>query len=92
MNPDAVEVTRKNFKANNKEGHFEVSDLFASLGSKKFDTIFWNNPWQWNDSITDELKTEKTFDPGYKLVERYISEGGCYLTENGSIVGLKLLC
>ncbi|KAG2210066.1 hypothetical protein INT47_003502 [Mucor saturninus] len=71
INPDAVETTKKNFETNHQKGHFEVSDLFAALGSK---------------NVTDELKSEKTFDPGYKLVERYIAEGGNHLTENGSLL------
>lgn len=86
INPDAVETTKKNFERNNQNGHFEVSDLFAALKSKKFDTVFWNHPWQWCDTVTDELKSEKTFDPGYRLVERYIAEGGDHLTENGSLL------
>lgn len=86
INPDAVTTTKKNFEANKNQGYFVESDLFAALGYKKFDIIFWNHPWQWGDSVTKELKTEMTFDPGYKLVERYIAEGEKYFTEKGSIL------
>ncbi|KAI7891977.1 S-adenosyl-L-methionine-dependent methyltransferase [Mucor mucedo] len=39
-----------------------------------------------NFEINHQKGHFETFDPGYKLVERYIAEGGNHLTENGSLL------
>ncbi|RCI12123.1 hypothetical protein L249_0712, partial [Ophiocordyceps polyrhachis-furcata BCC 54312] len=85
INPHAVEVARKNFEANGQKGSFLVSDVFDSV-SGKFDFIFWNHPWQVDASVPKELKTEKTFDQGYRLLKRFISQAKDYLEPDGSVL------
>ncbi|PHH92008.1 hypothetical protein CDD83_9376 [Cordyceps sp. RAO-2017] len=85
INPNAVDVTRKSFKTNGRTGNFYVSDIFDNV-SGTFDFIFWNHPWQFDASVTQELKSEKTFDEGYRLLKRFISQAKDFLNPGGSIL------
>ncbi|EFY84166.1 hypothetical protein J3459_008254 [Metarhizium acridum] len=85
INPFAVETTQQNFSRNQQEGTFIVSDIFDKIDGR-FDFIFWNHPWQIDASVPDELKTEKTFDLGYQLLQRFVAESANYLTENGKVL------
>ncbi|KAK5995869.1 M.MjaHemkP [Cladobotryum mycophilum] len=85
INPNAVEITKKNIQENGLTGNFVVSDIFDNV-TGKFDFIFWNHPWQFDASVPDELKSEKTFDEGYRLLKRFISQAQDYLNEGGSIL------
>ncbi|KAG0227751.1 hypothetical protein BGW41_003695 [Actinomortierella wolfii] len=87
INPDAVEISRKNFECNGLEADLRVSDLFDSLDENlRVDYIFWNHPWQYYSHVTEKLRTEKTLDEGYKALTRYIAEGRRYLKEGGVIL------
>lgn len=85
INPDAVQITQKNFEANHQVGTFVLSDIFDSV-SGTYDFIFWNHPWQIDATIPQELKSEKTFDEGYRLLKRFVAQAKGYLTDNGSIL------
>ncbi|TLD19663.1 hypothetical protein PspLS_09708 [Pyricularia sp. CBS 133598] len=85
INPNAVEFTAKNLEANGLKGNFAVSDIFEKVEGK-FDFIFWNHPWQYDSSIPDQLKSEKTHDSEYKLLRRFVAEAKEYLTEKGVIL------
>ncbi|KAG0012553.1 hypothetical protein BGZ80_011664 [Entomortierella chlamydospora] len=87
VNPDAVDITRKNFEANSLEADVRLSDLYSSLDPEtRVDFIFWNHPWQYSSAIVSELKSEKTFDEGYSALTRYIAEGHRYLNDGGAIM------
>ncbi|KAF9410053.1 hypothetical protein BGZ94_001779 [Podila epigama] len=88
INPDAVDTTRKNFKANHLRGDIRVSDLYKSLDGEKirFDYIFWNHPWQYSSNVTEKLRSEKTLDEGYEALKRYIAQGKNHLKPNGKIL------
>ncbi|KFG82233.1 hypothetical protein MANI_007734 [Metarhizium anisopliae] len=85
INPFAVETAKANFSRNRQAGTFVVSDIFDQIDGK-FDYIFWNHPWQIDASVPDELKTEKTFDLGYHLLQRFVAESANYLTEGGKVL------
>lgn len=68
---------------------FLVSDIFDNVNilEKKYDIIFWNYPWlpeADNYVFVDDLD-RSLFDPGYQLIERYISESKKYINQNGKI-------
>ncbi|KAF9343687.1 hypothetical protein BGX34_006491, partial [Mortierella sp. NVP85] len=87
INPDAVEISRKNFEANGLKADLRVSDLFSSLDKNlRVDYVFWNHPWQYSSHVVEELRSEKTLDEGYKALTRYIAEGHRYLKEGGAIL------
>ncbi|KAF2075211.1 hypothetical protein CYY_003472 [Polysphondylium violaceum] len=88
INPDAVDITKQNFRNNNQNGLFQISDIYNDLDQDlKFDYIFWNHPWQ-NDknSISKELRTEKTLDEGYVLLKRYVAQARSRLTPTGRLL------
>ncbi|KAF4592156.1 protoporphyrinogen oxidase [Ophiocordyceps camponoti-floridani] len=85
INPHAVDVARKNFAVNGQKGSFVVSDIFENVCGK-FDCIFWNHPWQVDASIPKELKSEKTFDQGYRLLKRFVAEAEDYLEPDGCVL------
>ncbi|KAF8978625.1 CorA metal ion transporter [Entomortierella lignicola] len=87
INPDAIEITRKNFEANGLKADVRLSDLYSNLDPEtRVDFIFWNHPWQYSSTIVAELKSEKTFDEGYSALTRYIAEGHRYLNDGGAIL------
>ncbi|KAF9969005.1 hypothetical protein BGZ73_008848 [Actinomortierella ambigua] len=87
INPDAVEISRKNFEVNGLQADLCVSDVYGSLDDRmRVDYIFWNHPWQYSSNIVGELKSEKTLDEGYKALTRYIAEGHKHLREGGAIL------
>ncbi|EGC33437.1 hypothetical protein DICPUDRAFT_80806 [Dictyostelium purpureum] len=88
INPDAVEITKLNFKLNKLESNVFQSDIYNSLpNGSKYKYIFWNHPWQVsNESVIQELRSEKTLDQGYILLTRYISESKKYLTDDGFLL------
>ncbi|KDQ09375.1 hypothetical protein BOTBODRAFT_37128 [Botryobasidium botryosum FD-172 SS1] len=85
INPHAVETTKQNFEANGQSGTIVVSDVFDNV-SGRFDFIFWNHPWQNDARIPEELKSEKTFDSGYRLLRRFIAQAQDHLTEEGAVL------
>ncbi|KAL8387915.1 hypothetical protein RB595_009579 [Gaeumannomyces hyphopodioides] len=89
INPNAVATTRKNLSVNGLEGTVLESDIFGGLaaaGAPRFDFIFWNHPWQYDATVPDQLKSEKTFDGEYKLLRRFIGEAERHLTDKGVVL------
>ncbi|MDK1389942.1 class I SAM-dependent methyltransferase [Sinorhizobium sp. 8-89] len=90
INPSAVANTLEN-AARNGIDNVEVieSDIFSNIPpERKFDIIFWNHPWNLapeNFEFTDDLE-RGAFDPGYRQLERFLSEGRAFLTEGGKIL------
>lgn len=68
---------------------FIVSDVFNNLSESdgKFDIIFWNYPWlpEVDDYQHVDKLDKSLFDPGYKIIERYIAESNNYLNLNGKV-------
>jgi 16S rRNA G1207 methylase RsmC len=87
INPEAVKIAQKNFKANDMEnGTFAVSDVYENV-TGRFDFIFWNHPWQNSlGNITDQLRCEHTFDEDYRHLTAYVAEAKNYLTPGGRIL------
>ncbi|KJZ80025.1 hypothetical protein HIM_00739 [Hirsutella minnesotensis 3608] len=85
INNHAVEITQKNFAANQQLGKFLVSDIFDRV-DETFDFIFWNHPWQYDSNVCAELKSEKTLDEDYVLLKRFIAEAARYLNRGGSVL------
>lgn len=90
INPHAVDNTRENAL---KHGVQEIvstrkSDVFKAVPkSAKFDTIVWNVPWG------DFGRSEKLnwiqrafYDPGYKLLRRFIAGAPKFLAGKGKLL------
>ncbi|MBB4188788.1 glutamate-1-semialdehyde 2,1-aminomutase [Sinorhizobium terangae] len=90
INPRAVANTLENAAANGIE-NIEVmeSDIFNKIPpARKFDIIFWNYPWYFAPAdfeFNDDIE-RGAFDPGYRQLERFLSESPAYLTEGGKIL------
>ncbi|KUM28570.1 methyltransferase [Mesorhizobium loti] len=90
INPAAVANTLEN-AARNSIQNVEVieSDIFSNISPcRKFDVIFWNYPsvfapddYKYRDNLE-----RGAIDPGYKLLNRFLSEGTEFLTESGRIL------
>ncbi|MES0057216.1 methyltransferase [Mesorhizobium sp. M0078] len=90
IDPKAVANTLENAARNGIENVdvFE-SDVFSNIPPHtKFDTIFWNCPSIFapdDHEYTDTLE-QGAINPGYQLLNRFLSEGPEYLTHSGSIL------
>ncbi len=89
INPAAVKNCQRNatlFDINDKVTVFE-SDIFNSIPPhNRYDAIYWNYPWMYKDQnyvYADNLE-RGLFDPGYRLLERYIAEANQHLTLDGN--------
>ncbi|MDX1195751.1 methyltransferase [Sinorhizobium medicae] len=90
INPDAVTNTLEN-AARNRIQNVEVihSDIFSNIPPhQKFDFIFWNYPsiFVSEDYECRDNLERGAIDPGYRLLNRFLSEGPEFLTESGSIL------
>lgn len=90
INPNAVATTRRNLDVNGLKGTVIESDIFNGLaagdGQQRFDFIFWNHPWQFDSTVPDQLKSEKTFDGEYRLLRRFVSEADRHLTADKGVI------
>ena len=83
-----AEVNAKNMNLSDKTDFF-VSDIFNDLKtSQKYDFIFWNYPWlpETDDYTFTDVLDRTLFDPGYKTIERYISESRNYIKPDGKVL------
>ncbi|WP_331375730.1 class I SAM-dependent methyltransferase [Sinorhizobium chiapasense] len=90
INPKAVANTLENAARNGiKNVGVIESDIFSNIPpGRKFDVIFWNHPWNFapeNFEFINDVE-RGAFDPGYSLLERFLSEGRDFLTERGKIL------
>ncbi len=59
----AIELAKSNASKNNVEIEFVLSDMFESLGERKFDVIISNPPYIKHDDIQTLDKEVKSFEP-----------------------------
>lgn len=88
INPHAVTNTAKNAKLHGVLGKVDarVSDVFSAIKSgEKFDVIFWNIPDSHAERQSLTLIEQATYDPGYRLLEKYLAESAAHLTKNGRL-------
>ena len=86
----AVANTKENINLNNlKNIEVRESNIFENLGlDEKFHTIYWNPPFIYkpNNYKYKSVLERGIFDPGYKLIERFLREGKNHLFDNGRII------
>jgi len=91
INPKAVELTQKNAKKHGVADQVSCrhGDLFSPMNDgEKVDTIFWNWPYLYvPEGYECSSLLERAFcDPGYCLIQRFLSEAKRYLTPGGRII------
>ena len=89
INKKAVANTRKNAKLNGLEVAVYESDLFSALSKKeRFDIIYWNFPFMLIDADYKyrSMLERALYDPGYKLLERFLVEAPNYLKNVGQVL------
>lgn len=89
INPLAVENTLENARRLGVQDKIRVfeGDLYNPIPSgEKFNIIYWNVPFGFADPDAELSTIEKAvFDPGYKALQRFISEAKEHLAEGGKI-------
>lgn len=87
INSRAVSATRENALLNGVNLEVFEGDLFIPIGEdRKFDFIFWNIPF---GLIEDEQLSDlqrAIFDPGYKIIRRFVSEAKNHLNSSGRLL------
>ena len=89
INKKAVADTRKNAKLNGLEVIVYESDLFSAISKEeKFDIIYWNFPFMLIDENYKyrSMLERALYDPGYKLLERFLVEAANYLKTEGYVL------
>ncbi len=89
VNPNAVANTKANLERYGVLGRTTVveSNVFSGLGERKFNLIFWALPFGYveNGMELDNVDLQ-TFDAGYTAIENFFSNGGSYLTDDGTLL------
>jgi methylase of polypeptide subunit release factors len=88
---EAVENTRRNAELLGVSDivHCWQSDLFSEVPCQnQYDLIFWNPPWLYvNENYQFGSQLEMTlFDPGYKKIDRFLSDAISRLSHKGRIL------
>lgn len=90
INPDAVENAKINAKRNGlKNIDIRLGDTFSVVGDGEvFDVIYWNMPFMpAKDTYKHASMLERgLFDPGYKILDRFLREANRYLKEDGRVI------
>ena len=91
INPLAVKNTIENAKLHHVERIVDAreGDVFGSVReSEHFDAIFWNMPFIYvDDDYTYRSVLERAlYDPGYRLTQRFLSEGKQLLRPGGRLL------
>lgn len=89
INPRAIELTSLNAAQHNVSVEVYVDDMFAPFvgTGRRFDTIFWNHPFGYVPAeSTLSLIERSVWDPGYRGLRRYITEGRHYLAAGGRLL------
>lgn len=84
INPVAVEITKKNAKANKVTLEARKSDLFLDIEGK-FELIIFNPPYL----PTEEGEDDKTYaggTSGRETIERFIADVKKHLVPNGAVL------
>lgn len=92
INLHALENAELNCKLHKVENKVTVieSDLFSNI-KEKYSTIYWNHPFITapKDYKFENIIEKAIFDPGYKLLEKFIKQASKYLSKDGRVlVGL----
>lgn len=90
INPWAVENTRRN-AAINRVTQVEArhSDIFSAVRpDESFDAIYWNVPFMPEDEqyVYKDVLERALFDPGYRLIERYLAQAAQFLRPGGYLL------
>jgi len=89
VNAAAVGNARANVAKHRLEDRVEVrhGDVFDPIRpDERFDLIFWNFPWAWIEPDFQPTDLQKScFDPGYRAIRRYITEGRRLLRPGGRL-------
>ena len=89
INPQAVANTIANCRLHGVSDIVDVyqSDIFASVPvGSAYDAILWHIPWSHTEKKNLSLLERATFDPGFMLLERYLSESPPYLADGGRLL------
>jgi release factor glutamine methyltransferase len=91
FNPTAVDLTRRNAARHGVADHVDgrVGSLFDPLrAGEQFDTIYWNWPFSYMpDSYEPDGLLEMAFcDPGYQLLDTFLSGVSCHLKPDGRLI------
>jgi len=88
INPDAVKNTLENAKIHKMEERVSVyeGNLYAPIGDKKFDTVFWNTPFGYTENEDVTILEKAVFDPGYRSTRTFINEAKNHLKEGGRLL------
>lgn len=90
INPDAVEITRKNLDLHNVMELTECrqSDLFSALApTELFDTIYWDLPYvRSEESAKLDLLQRAVSDPGYRHIKKFLAQVSSHLNPNGRVI------
>jgi len=89
INPLAVENTLENARRLRVEDKVKVflGDIYDPLAEdEKFQVIYWNVPFGFADPDAELSTIQKAvFDPGYKSLQRFISEAHEHLAPGGKV-------
>jgi release factor glutamine methyltransferase len=89
INPAAIENARLNTKLHKVEDKIEIieSDLFENVKGK-YSTIYWNHPFITvpDGYVFENIIERAIFDPGYKLLDKFLDEARDYLISNGRVL------
>ncbi len=89
INPHAVKNTLENAKRHKVDAVVTAyrSDIFKNIPrGQKFDSIIWNVPWgDFGGNKRLNLIQVAFYDPGYRLLGRFISQAPKYLKPKGKL-------
>jgi release factor glutamine methyltransferase len=86
INPDAISNTKINAILHSVEHKVSVcySDIFESLDySILFDTIFWNPPFIFSNTMPESILEKSVFDFNYLSIKKFIFSFSQYLKPGG---------
>ncbi len=88
ISPEAVENTRANAERHALPGlRVLEGDLFAPLAAdERFDTIFWNFPFGFEEPDESPGDAQAIIDPGYRALERFAAGAPVHLEDGGRVV------
>ncbi len=89
INPVAIELTRKNAKANGVTVDVRTSNVFSALNSTEtFDTIYWDLPYVYAPSEREcsSMLLKAVCDPGYTAIDKFLQKVRKHLKPNGRII------
>lgn len=88
INPIAVKNTKENVRrfGLTKKVTVTQSNVYSTLGQKKFDTIFWNTPWGHVRKKKLTNLEQALWDPYYAATKRFITQARKHLRPNGRLL------